>query len=95
MVDARLPDGSRVNAIIRPLALDGPALSIRKFSKDPYKVNDLINFGTITEDMANVLEAMVKARLNILISGGTGSGKTTFLNILSGFIPQRRAHHYH
>jgi pilus assembly protein CpaF len=87
MVDARLPDGSRVNAIISPLALDGPALSIRKFSKDPYKVNDLINFGTITEDMAKVLEAMVKARLNILISGGTGSGKTTFLNILSGFIP--------
>ena len=87
MVDARLPDGSRVNAIIGPLALDGPALSIRKFSKDPYKVNDLINFGTITEDIAKVLEAMVKARLNILISGGTGSGKTTFLNILSGFIP--------
>jgi pilus assembly protein CpaF len=87
MVDARLPDGSRVNAIIGPLALDGPALSIRKFSKDPYKVNDLINFGTVTEDIAKVLEAMVKARLNILISGGTGSGKTTFLNILSGFIP--------
>lgn len=87
MVDARLPDGSRVNAIISPLALDGPALSIRKFSKDPYKVHHLIEFGTITEDIAKVLEAMVKARLNILISGGTGSGKTTFLNILSGFIP--------
>jgi len=87
MVDARLPDGSRVNAIIAPLALDGPALSIRKFSKDPYKVHDLINFGTITEDIAKVLESMVKARLNVLISGGTGSGKTTFLNILSGFIP--------
>jgi pilus assembly protein CpaF len=87
MVDARLPDGSRVNAIIAPLALDGPALSIRKFSKDPYKVDDLIKFGTITEDIAKVLEAMVKARLNILISGGTGSGKTTFLNILSSFIP--------
>jgi pilus assembly protein CpaF len=87
MVDARLPDGSRVNAIIPPLALDGPALSIRKFSKDPYKVHDLIQFGAITEDIAKVLEAMVKARLNILISGGTGSGKTTFLNVLSSFIP--------
>ena len=87
MVDARLPDGSRVNAIIPPLALDGPALSIRKFSKDPYKVHHLIEFGTITADIAKVLEGMVKARLNILISGGTGSGKTTFLNILSGFIP--------
>ncbi len=87
MVDARLPDGSRVNAIISPLSLDGPALSIRKFSKDPYKVHHLIEFGTITEEIAKVLEAMVKARLNILISGGTGSGKTTFLNILSGFIP--------
>ncbi len=87
MVDARLPDGSRVNAIIPPLALDGPALSIRKFSKDPYKVHHLIEFGTITAEIAKVLEAMVKARLNILISGGTGSGKTTFLNVLSGFIP--------
>jgi pilus assembly protein CpaF len=87
MVDARLPDGSRVNAIISPLALDGPALSIRKFSKDPYKVHHLVEFGTITEEIAQVLEAMVKSRLNILISGGTGSGKTTFLNVLSGFIP--------
>ena len=87
MVDARLPDGSRVNAIIPPLALDGPALSIRKFSKDPYKVHHLIEFGTITEEIAKVMEGMVKARLNILISGGTGSGKTTFLNVLSGFIP--------
>ena len=87
MVDARLPDGSRVNAIISPLALDGPALSIRKFSKDPYKVHHLVEFGTITQDIAHVMEAMVKGRLNILISGGTGSGKTTFLNVLSGFIP--------
>jgi pilus assembly protein CpaF len=87
MVDARLPDGSRVNAIISPLALDGPALSIRKFSKDPYMVHHLVEFGTITAEIAQVMEAMVKARLNILISGGTGSGKTTFLNILSGFIP--------
>jgi pilus assembly protein CpaF len=87
MVDARLPDGSRVNAIIPPLALDGPALSIRKFSRDPIKVEDLINFGAITSDMAEVLHGMVEARLNILISGGTGTGKTTFLNVLSGFIP--------
>ncbi len=87
MVDARLPDGSRVNAIIPPLALDGPALSIRKFARDPIKVEDLINFEAITSDMAEVLHGMVEARLNILISGGTGTGKTTFLNVLSGFIP--------
>ena len=87
MVDARLPDGSRVNAIIPPLALDGPALSIRKFARDPIKVDDLVRFGAITQDMAVVLEGMVKARLNILISGGTGTGKTTFLNVLSSFIP--------
>ncbi len=87
MVDARLPDGSRVNAIIPPLALDGPALSIRKFARDPIKVEDLINFGAITEDMAEALHGMVQARLNILISGGTGTGKTTFLNVLSSFIP--------
>ncbi len=87
MVDARLPDGSRVNAIIPPLALDGPALSIRKFARDPIKVEDLIGFGAITEDMAEVLHGMVQARLNILISGGTGTGKTTFLNVLSSFIP--------
>jgi pilus assembly protein CpaF len=87
MVDARLPDGSRVNAIIPPLALDGPSLSIRKFAKDPIKVQDLINFGSITPEIAQVLEAMVRARLNILISGGTGTGKTTFLNVLSSFIP--------
>jgi len=87
MVDARLPDGSRVNAIIPPLALDGPALSIRKFSKIPIKVQNLIEFGSITPEIALVLAAMVKARLNILISGGTGSGKTVFLNVLSSFIP--------
>jgi pilus assembly protein CpaF len=87
MVDARLPDGSRVNAIIPPLALDGPALSIRKFSRIPIIVEDLIGFGAITADMAEALKGMVRARLNILISGGTGSGKTTFLNVLSSFIP--------
>jgi len=87
MVDARLPDGSRVNAIIPPLALDGPSLSIRKFAKDPIRVQNLIQFGSITQEFAMVLEAMVQARLNVLISGGTGTGKTTFLNVLSSFIP--------
>ena len=87
MVDARLPDGSRVNAIIPPLALDGPSLSIRKFAKDPIKVQELIRFGSITPEIAQVLEGMVRGRLNILISGGTGTGKTTFLNVLSSFIP--------
>jgi pilus assembly protein CpaF len=87
MVDARLPDGSRVNAIIPPLALDGPALSIRKFAKDPIRVHNLIELGSITPEIAQVLEGMVRARLNILISGGTGTGKTTFLNVLSSFIP--------
>ena len=87
MVDARLPDGSRVNAIIPPLSLDGPSLSIRKFAKDPIRVHHLIEFGSITAEFAQVLEGMVKARLNILISGGTGTGKTTVLNVLSSFIP--------
>lgn len=87
MVDARLPDGSRVNAIIPPLALNGPTITIRKFSKDPYTVDDLIKFGTLTPSMAQFLEACVKARLNIVVSGGTGSGKTTTLNVLSSFIP--------
>ena len=87
MVDARLPDGSRVNAIIPPLSLDGPALSIRKFAKDPIRVQHLIEFGAITPEVAQVLEGMVRARLNVLISGGTGTGKTTFLNVLSSFIP--------
>ncbi|MFZ5453549.1 MAG: CpaF family protein [Thermodesulfobacteriota bacterium] len=87
MVDARLPDGSRVNAIIPPLALDGPSLSIRKFARDPIRVQNLIQFNSITQEISMVLEAMVQARLNILISGGTGTGKTTFLNVLSSFIP--------
>jgi len=87
LVDARLPDGSRVNCIIPPLSLVGPTITIRKFSRDPFQVEDLINFGTITEEMANFLDACVKARLNIVVSGGTGSGKTTTLNVLSGFIP--------
>lgn len=87
MVDARLPDGSRVNAIIPPLSLNGPSITIRKFSKDPYTIDNLIEFGTVTKEMAQFLDACVKAKLNVFISGGTGSGKTTTLNILSSFIP--------
>jgi pilus assembly protein CpaF len=87
MVDARLPDGSRVNAVIPPLALNGPTLTIRKFSRDPYGVNDLISFGTLTARSAQFLAACVKGKLNVLISGGTGTGKTTTLNALSAFIP--------
>ncbi len=87
MVDARLPDGSRVNAIIPPLAIDGPSLSIRKFSVDPYTAQDLINFKSMTPGMAEFLGAAVKARTNIIVSGGTGSGKTTMLNVLSSYIP--------
>lgn len=86
-VDARLPDGSRVNAIIPPVAIDGPAITIRKFSKERLTIQQLIGFGSITEGMAEFLHACVVARLNIVISGGTGSGKTTLLNILSSFIP--------
>jgi pilus assembly protein CpaF len=86
-VDARLPDGSRVNAIIPPIALNGPVVTIRKFSKDPFTVDDLIRFGTFTAEMATFMKACVEARLNIIVSGGTGSGKTTLLNVLSSFIP--------
>jgi len=87
MVDARLADGSRVNAIIPPLALDGPVLSIRRFAADPYRMNDLVEFGTVTPALAEILRAAVRARLNILVSGGTGAGKTTLLNVLSNAIP--------
>ena len=87
MVDARLPDGSRVNAIIPPLAIDGPCLSIRRFGREPVTARNMIENHSLTEAMLEVLSAMVKGRLNILISGGTGAGKTTLLNVLSGYIP--------
>src|SRR5438034_69139 len=87
MVDARLPDGSRVNAIIPPLSLAGPTLTIRKFSRDPYTMDDLIEFGTTTPEAAQFLSACVRGKLNCLISGGTGTGKTTTLNALSAFVP--------
>jgi len=87
MVDCRLPDGSRVNAIIPPLAIDGASLTIRKFARDPFTVQDLISFGTLTAEAAGFLEACVKAHFNVLVAGGTGSGKTTTLNVLSSFIP--------
>ena len=87
MVDARLPDGSRVNAIIPPLAVDGPLLSIRRFGGDPLQPADLLRNLSLTEGMLELVKGCVKARLNIIISGGTGAGKTTFLNMLSGFIP--------
>ncbi len=87
MVDARLPDGSRVNAIVHPLAINGPMLTIRKFSRDPYTVEDLIGFGTLNEKIARLLDVCVKGRLSILISGGTGTGKTTLLNVVSAYIP--------
>lgn len=88
MVDARLPDGSRVNIIIPPLSIKGPIITIRKFAADPYTLEDLISFGTLSMDMAKFLRACVRGRINIIVSGGTGSGKTTFLNVVSGFIPE-------
>jgi pilus assembly protein CpaF len=88
LVDARLPDGSRVNAIIPPLAFGGSSLTIRKFSREPFLVSDLIHFGTLSPEMAELLRACVEARLNIIVSGGTGTGKTTLLNVLSSFIPE-------
>jgi pilus assembly protein CpaF len=89
MVDARLPDGSRVNAIIPPLSITGPSLTIRKFSKDPLSMDDLVSFGSLSHQAAAFLEACVAGKLNVLISGGTGTGKTTLLNVLSSFIPER------
>jgi pilus assembly protein CpaF len=88
MVDARLPDGSRVNAVVPPLALDGSLLTIRKFATDPFDIDDLISFGTLTTPLAEFLQACVAGRLNVLVSGGTGTGKTTLLNVLSSFIPE-------
>ncbi len=87
MVDARLPDGSRVNVIVHPLAIGGPFMTIRRFAADPYQVHDLVTFGTITEQVANFIDACVRGRLNVVVSGGTGTGKTTMLNVLSSFIP--------
>jgi pilus assembly protein CpaF len=91
MVDARLPDGSRVNAVIQPVALDGPYLSIRKFKRDTLTGEDLLRAKSLTPQMLQLLDGMVKARLNVLISGGTGAGKTTLLNILSGYIPENES----
>jgi pilus assembly protein CpaF len=88
MVDARLADGSRVNVVIHPLAIGGPFLTVRRFSSDPFTVDDLITFGSLTPQVARFLDACVRGRLNVLISGGTGTGKTTLLNVLSSFIPE-------
>src|SRR5581483_917563 len=88
MVDARLPDGSRVNVIIPPLSLTGPILTVRRFPRQPLTVDDLVRLGSLTREMADFLSASVRARLNVVVSGGTGSGKTTLLNVLSSFIPE-------
>jgi pilus assembly protein CpaF len=88
MVDARLPDGSRVNAIIPPLAVDGPVLTVRKFAREPYRVDDLVGFGTLTTEAVDLLSRCVAGKLNILVTGGTGTGKTTLLNVLSSFVPE-------
>ena len=95
MVDARLPDGSRVNAIVPPLAIDGACLSIRRFSVEPLELAGPFYLKTLTPEIGELLKGMVQARLNVLISGGTGTGKTTLLNVLSRFIPERRAYHYY
>ncbi|MGI9610576.1 MAG: CpaF family protein, partial [Acidimicrobiia bacterium] len=87
MVDARLPDGSRVNAVIPPLSVDGPVLTIRVFAKDPFQVDDLIELGTLSPEVADLMRSVVEGKLNVLVSGGTGTGKTTLLNVLSSFIP--------
>src|SRR4029453_8204658 len=86
-VAARLPDGSRVNAIIPPLAIDGPTLTIRKFAADPYQADDLVEFGTMSSAVSKFLESCVRGRINVMVAGGTGAGKTTTLNVLSSFIP--------
>lgn len=88
MVDARLPDGSRVNAVVHPIAIGGPFLTVRRFSSDPFTVDDLVTFGTLTPQVARFLESCVRGRLNTVISGGTGTGKTTLLNVVSSFIPE-------
>ena len=95
MVDARLADGSRVNVIVPPLSLDGSILTIRKFAKDPFTVRDLTSMGTLTEPVASLLAATVEGGMNILVSGGTGTGKTTLLNVLSSFVPHRGSHRDH
>ncbi len=87
MVDARLPDGSRVNVVVHPLAIGGPFMTIRRFAADPFRVEDLVDMGTLTAQTAHFVDGCVRGRLNIVVSGGTGTGKTTLLNVLSSFIP--------